>query len=94
MFAAAARQLAASVTDADLAGGSLFPRVRDIRRVTAGIAAAVVREARDCGVGRSLSDDEIAAHVAGAMWEPAYLPLEPEPARVARVEEALAGTTA
>jgi malate dehydrogenase (oxaloacetate-decarboxylating) len=92
MFAAAARQLAASVTDEELAAGSLFPRVRDLRRVTAGIAAAVVREARDCGAGRAFRDDEIAALVARAMWDPSYLPLDPVPVAAPREEvPALAG---
>jgi malic enzyme len=72
MFAAAARQLALEIHDEDLAAGSLYPPVADIRRVTAGIAAAVVRQARDEGVGQPLPDAEISAAVAAAMWFPAY----------------------
>jgi hypothetical protein len=41
------------------------------------VAEAVVRTARDAGVGRPIGDDEIAPAVAGAMWEPRYLPYEP-----------------
>jgi len=77
MFAAAADRLAAEVGDEDLASGSLFPRVRDIRRVTARIAEAVVREARDSGFGRSLDDASIPGAVSAAMWDPAYLPVDP-----------------
>jgi malate dehydrogenase (oxaloacetate-decarboxylating) len=87
MFAAAARQLAAEVSAEDLASGSLFPPVRDIRRVTAGIAAAVVREARDCGVGDFIQDADVEREVARAMWDPAYLPLEPAPAVAAAQPE-------
>jgi malate dehydrogenase (oxaloacetate-decarboxylating) len=77
MFAAAADTLARFVTDQDLAGGSLYPRVADLRTVTRLVAEAVVRTARDTGIGRPLADDEIAPAVAGAMWEPRYLPYEP-----------------
>ncbi len=79
MFAAAAQALADEVSEADLASGSLFPPVRDIRRVTAGVAAAVVREAREEGLGRTIADDAIAPAVRAAMWEPAYLPMDPAP---------------
>ncbi len=77
MFAAAAEQLAAAVSAEDLAGGSLFPPVRELRRVTARVAEAVVREVRDSGTARWLEDDEIAGAVAATMWEPAYPQLEP-----------------
>jgi malate dehydrogenase (oxaloacetate-decarboxylating) len=72
MFAAAARRLADEVKDEDLAAGSLFPPISDIRRVTAGIAAAVIRQAEREGVGRAVADPEAA--VAQAMWYPEYLP--------------------
>jgi malic enzyme len=75
MFAAAAERLAAEVGAEELASGSLFPRVRGIRRVSASIAEAVVRTARDQGVGRQIPDSEIPAAVAAAMWDPAYVPM-------------------
>ncbi len=77
MFSVAAACLATQVSDADLAAGSLFPPIADLRRVTARIAEAVVREARESGVGRTLSDEAIPAAVAAAMWNPVYLPMEP-----------------
>jgi malic enzyme len=79
MFARAAEALAAEVHANDLASGSLFPRVREIRRVTARVAEAVVREARDSGLGRRLDDAEIPKAVAAAMWDPQYLPMAPAP---------------
>jgi malate dehydrogenase (oxaloacetate-decarboxylating) len=77
MFAAAARALAAQVSEEDLAAGSLFPPVSELRRVTARVAEHVAREAGASGVGRILDDDALSAAVAAAMWEPAYLDLEP-----------------
>jgi malate dehydrogenase (oxaloacetate-decarboxylating) len=80
MFAAAADGLAAEVSARDLASGSIFPPINDIRRVTARIAEAVVRAAREAGVARvALEDDQIPAAVAAAMWEPVYLPMVPAP---------------
>ena len=75
MFAAAAAALAAEVSAEDLAAGSLFPPVRELRRVTARIAEAVVAEAREEGVGRPLADDAIPGRVQEATWDPAYVPL-------------------
>jgi malate dehydrogenase (oxaloacetate-decarboxylating) len=72
MFSAAARRLAAEVDASALAEGRLFPRIRDLRRVSAAIACAVAGEASCSGLGRSLTDEQIARDVAAAMWEPGY----------------------
>jgi malic enzyme len=78
MFQAAADRLALEVQERDLLEGSLFPRVAELRRLTAVIAEAVVREAIAAGVaGRVLEDAAIGASVRGAMWEPTYVPLNP-----------------
>jgi len=79
MFAAAALALAHSVTDDDIASGSLFPRVRELRHVAARVAAAVIRTARDQGVGRAIPDSDIDRVVANAMWEPNYVPYDLAP---------------
>jgi malate dehydrogenase (oxaloacetate-decarboxylating) len=80
LFAVAAAALAEQVGPEDLAAGSLFPPVHELRRVTARIAEAVVAQARDEGVGRPLADEAIRPSVQRAMWDPAYLPLTPKPA--------------
>ena len=77
MFVAAAQALASEVSAEDLAAGSLYPRVGALRRVTARVAAAVVREARDGCVGLPYEDGEIAGAVARMMWEPAYPEIVP-----------------
>jgi malate dehydrogenase (oxaloacetate-decarboxylating) len=77
MFAAAAETLAAQVSEADLSEGLVFPPMRELRRVTVRVAEAVVREARDAGLGRPFTDAEIPVTVAAAMWEPDYPDLVP-----------------
>jgi malic enzyme len=86
MFAAAGRRLAEEVSDQEVVAGSLFPRVGDLRRVTARVAEAVVQAAREEGVGRSLEYRAIPATVAAFMWEPEYPALVAAAAR-SRVEE-------
>ena len=80
MFAAAARRLAENVHAGELEVGSLFPPASRIREVTASVAAAVVKEAREAGLaGRCLDDDAIPGAVAQAMWTPDYLMEDPVP---------------
>ena len=58
--------------------GSLYPPIAALRRVTARIAEAVVREAREDGVGRRRARRRRSrAACADAMWEPAYIRLVP-----------------
>ena len=76
MFTAATSRLADLVRPEDLASGSLFPPIAELRPVTAQIAMAVAREAREAGVGRPLDDAELAATVRASMWEPDYPLLE------------------
>ena len=77
MLRAAAERLAAHIAPQDLEAGALYPRVRELRRVSTRIAEAVVRAARDAALGRPLADDEIPTAVAAAQWEPRYQPFEP-----------------
>jgi malic enzyme len=76
MFAAAGEALAAEVHEAEMSEGALYPAMGRLRQVTARVAAAVVREARDRGLGRPLTDAEIPGALAGARWEPLYPELE------------------
>jgi malic enzyme len=77
LFIAAAFRLADLVRPQDLAAGSVFPPIAELRPVTAEIAIAVAREAREAGVGRALRDDELAQAVRASMWEPVYPRMEP-----------------
>ena len=77
MFLLAARTLAEMVTPERLAVGALYPAVADLRLVSREIAAKVVCQSRDCGVGRLYRDDEVFDAVDSAMWYPDYLPYRP-----------------
>jgi hypothetical protein len=41
------------------------------------VAAAVIREARESGVGSAIPDREIDARVRERMWEPVYPEVQP-----------------
>lgn len=77
MFTVAAQTLAHYVSQEDLDGGSLYPRPTHLREISRQIAVAVVREARDSGVGINLRDGDIEPAVVESMWEPEYPILEP-----------------
>ena len=74
MFAVAARTLAALVEDSQLAQGTLYPPLADIRKVSAHIAAAVAAEAREAGLATEdlPAGDALLAHVRGTMYDPRY----------------------
>ena len=77
MFIVAAHELAGLVSDERLSTGALYPPVASLRAVSRAIAIAVVREARDRGLGRDYPDEDIEAAVDAAMWWPDYIPYEP-----------------
>ncbi|GAB4477368.1 MAG: NAD-dependent malic enzyme [Burkholderiaceae bacterium] len=72
MFLAAARALAAQVTEADLAQGSLYPPLASVREVSARIAAAVAEVAYARGLAARPRPDDVLAHVRSRMYEPTY----------------------
>jgi malic enzyme len=77
LFLVAARELASLVSADRLRTGALYPPIAGLRAVARAIAVAVVREARDSGDGRALSDEEIELAVDRAMWWPDYVPFAP-----------------
>jgi malate dehydrogenase (oxaloacetate-decarboxylating)(NADP+) len=72
MFLAAARSLAAQVTQADLAQGSIYPPLARIREVSANIGAAVAKVAYDQGLARGARPRNLLAHVRKTMFDPRY----------------------
>ncbi|MCC6679703.1 MAG: oxaloacetate-decarboxylating malate dehydrogenase, partial [Phycisphaeraceae bacterium] len=79
MFSVAAQALAAQVSDDDLAAGSLFPPLSQLRTITARITEAVLMQAQEEGVSQSpkLDRQAVSQKVKAAMWQPAYPPLTP-----------------
>jgi malate dehydrogenase (oxaloacetate-decarboxylating)(NADP+) len=72
MFLAAAASLAADVTAADLAQGSLYPPLAAVRRSSARIAAAVMELAWRDDLATRPRPADLAAHVRAQMYEPRY----------------------
>ena len=72
MFLAAARSLAAMVTDEELAMGRVFPTLTNIRAVSLRIATAVAQIAHDSGYARVPRPDDIEADIKQRMFVPDY----------------------
>jgi malate dehydrogenase (oxaloacetate-decarboxylating)(NADP+) len=73
MFLAAARTLAEQVTEEQLASGTLYPPLANIRTVSAQIAAAVAEEAYAAGHARLPRPDDLRRHVEAQMYNPEYV---------------------
>jgi malate dehydrogenase (oxaloacetate-decarboxylating)(NADP+) len=72
MFMASARTLADSVTEADLAQGSLYPPLHSVREVSARIATAVAEVAFREGLATIERPADLAGHVRAQMYDPRY----------------------
>ncbi len=77
MFAAAARALADEVDQERLDSRMLYPPLADLRSISRAIAAAVAKEARDCGAGRDFTDAEIQERLEVEIWNLDYPTLRP-----------------
>jgi malate dehydrogenase (oxaloacetate-decarboxylating)(NADP+) len=73
MFMAAARTLAAQVTQGDLDQGSIYPPLKNIREVSAHIAAAVAEVAYREGLTQLPRPADLLAFVKTKMYEPRYV---------------------
>jgi malate dehydrogenase (oxaloacetate-decarboxylating)(NADP+) len=72
MFMAAARTLAASVGEDDLAQGSLYPPLNRVREVSAHIATAVAEVAFRNDLAGIQRPDDVLEYVRSQMYEPEY----------------------
>jgi malate dehydrogenase (oxaloacetate-decarboxylating)(NADP+) len=72
MFMAAARTLAASVGEDDLAQGSLYPPLNRVRDVSAHIATSVAEVAFRNGLAEIDRPDDVLEYIRSQMYEPVY----------------------
>ena len=68
MFFAAAKALAAAVTDDELDAGLLYPAINRLRSVSRGVARAVMMAT----AGAAYSEKEADRAISAVMWEPVY----------------------
>ena len=72
MFLTAARTLAAAVSDADLAQGSIFPPFHRVPEISRSIATAVATLAYDAGLATVPKPKDVRALIEGQMYDPRY----------------------
>jgi malic enzyme len=77
MVLAAARTLAAHVSDERLASGALYPSISGLRSVSRAIGLAVARQAVSSGLAVPASDDDLERELDAAMWWPSYVDYTP-----------------
>ena len=77
MFFAAAKTLAAMVGEQELEVGSLYPNLKQIRDISAAIAAAVWQTAWSEGNAANELPDNPIQYIKDKMYYPRYLPYEP-----------------
>ena len=74
MFLVAAKTLAASVSQEDLAQGRLYPPLARVRDISAAIATAVAQLAHDRGFAGRKRPDDLTGFIRSRMYDPAYHP--------------------
>jgi len=72
IFLTAAHTLAGMVSREDLAAGSVYPPLTDIRKVSLAIAVAVAEQAWAQGLARAERPDDPEDVIAGMMYDPVY----------------------
>ncbi len=82
MFMAASKAVSGMVTPEALKSGQVLPQIKDIRKVSAEVALAIAKVAREAGLGLRADDERLVKMIDYAMWNPKYVPLRyvrPEP---------------
>jgi len=74
MLLAASRAISEMVTPEQEAQGLMLPPMEEIRRASAEVAFAVARQAREEGLGRRVSDEDLRRVVEKAQWNPHFVP--------------------
>ncbi|HYG52986.1 MAG TPA: malic enzyme-like NAD(P)-binding protein, partial [Flavobacteriales bacterium] len=71
-FFTAARALADQVSEQDIATGSVYPPLKNIREVSLNIAVAVANKAWETGLARKEKPADVKAEVEKYMYDPTY----------------------
>jgi malic enzyme len=72
MFLIAAQTLADLVQEKDLADGTMYPRLNEIRKASLAIAVAVARRAYDKGLALAPKPKDLEKHIADLVYDPHY----------------------
>ena len=72
MFLVAGRALAGQVTEQDLASGTLYPSLSEIRTVSKAIAMKVAEKAFEQGLARAVPPGNLSEHIDSLMYHPVY----------------------
>jgi malate dehydrogenase (oxaloacetate-decarboxylating)(NADP+) len=72
MFLAAARTLAGTLRESDIAAGTVYPPLQNIREVSVAIATAVADIAFDAGLARNDRPGNLDAAIRSSMYDPTY----------------------
>lgn len=72
MFMTAARTLAYVVSEEDIAKGSLYPPLTEIRRISLEIATAVAEKIYEDGLARAEKPEDLRKAIAAYMYDPRY----------------------
>ena len=72
MFLAAARALADQVSASDLDAGRVYPRLKEIRKVSVSIAAAVAKTARRQNLAAREMPEDLDPYIRSMMFDPQY----------------------
>ena len=70
IFLTAAKTLADQVSDSDLANGSLYPALSEVRNLSAGIATAVAEYCFDHGIAQVERPADLHQAIVDSMWSP------------------------
>jgi malate dehydrogenase (oxaloacetate-decarboxylating)(NADP+) len=72
IFLTAAKTLADQVSDSDLANGSLYPALSEVRNLSAGIATAVAAYCFDHGLAQVERPADLHKAIVESMWSPEH----------------------
>lgn len=74
MFTTASFALADCVAEEDLAMGTVFPRIKDLQKISLHVAIEVIKDEIKNNTEHELHTKDLVEYVEACMWKPTYLP--------------------